>query len=89
LTERLARLLEEWEGRRPEEKEGRAEPARELLVRLSAAAGSFNTNEIEEILGELERCRYEKHGDLVIRLREQAENLDYEAMHKQLEAFLG
>ncbi|MDR2433801.1 MAG: response regulator, partial [Treponema sp.] len=89
LTEGLGRLLEEWEEQRPEEeKEGRAAPERELLVRLSAAAGSFNSNEIEEALGELERCRYEKDGDLIIWLREQAENFDYDAMHKRLEEFL-
>jgi HPt (histidine-containing phosphotransfer) domain-containing protein len=89
LTERLARLLEEWEDHRPaEEKEDRAEPDRELLVRLSAVTGNFSSNETEEVLGELERYRYEKDGDLIIWLREQAENLDYDAMHKRLEEFL-
>jgi PAS domain S-box-containing protein len=89
LTERLRVLLEEWEAYRPEkEKESRAEPERELLVRLSAAAGSFNSNETEEALGELERYRYEKDGDLITWLREQAENFDYDAMHKRLEEFL-
>jgi HPt (histidine-containing phosphotransfer) domain-containing protein len=90
LTERLRVLLEEWKAYRPEgEKESRAEPDRGLLVRLSAAAGSFSSNETEEILGELERYRYEKDGNLITWLREQAENFDYDAMHKRLEEFLG
>jgi HPt (histidine-containing phosphotransfer) domain-containing protein len=90
LAEELRGLLEEWEAYRPEaEKESRAEPERELLIRLSAATGSFNSNETEEVLGELERCRYERDGELITWLREQAENFDYEAMHKRLEEFLG
>jgi HPt (histidine-containing phosphotransfer) domain-containing protein len=90
LTERLRELFEEREAYRPrEERESRAGPERELLVRLSAAAGSFNSNKTEEVLGELERYRYEKDGDLIARLREQAENFDYEAMHRDLEEFLG
>jgi hypothetical protein len=37
----------------------------------------------------LERYRYERGGDLILWLREQAENFDYEAMHKRLEETLG
>jgi signal transduction histidine kinase/DNA-binding NarL/FixJ family response regulator len=90
LTEGLGGLLEEWDASRPEgEKEWRAEPERELLVRLSAAAAEFNSRDTEEILEELERYRYERGEDLIRRLREQAENFDYEAIHKELEEFLG
>jgi CheY-like chemotaxis protein len=86
LTERLKALLEEWEaGLSPEVKEKREEPERALLARLSAAAGQFNANETEGILGELEQYRYEKGGDLILWLREQAENFDYDAIHKRLE----
>jgi HPt (histidine-containing phosphotransfer) domain-containing protein len=86
LTERLKALLEEWEGEGDaEEKERRPEPDRALLARLSAAAAEFSSNTVEEILGELERCRYEQGGELIAWLREQAENFDYEAMHKKLE----
>jgi signal transduction histidine kinase/DNA-binding NarL/FixJ family response regulator/HPt (histidine-containing phosphotransfer) domain-containing protein len=90
LTERLQTLLEEWDAERPdEEKEGRDEPDRELLARLSAATGEFNSNATEEILRELEQYRYERGEELVKWLREQAENFDYDAMHRRLEEFLG
>jgi HPt (histidine-containing phosphotransfer) domain-containing protein len=89
LTERLKALLAEWEsGLSPEAKERRGEPERALLARLSAATGQFNSNVTEEILGELERCRYERGEELILWLREQAENFDYDAMHKRLEKFL-
>jgi CheY-like chemotaxis protein len=89
LTERLKGLLDAWEaGLSPEAKEEREEPERALLVRLSAAAGQFHSTEIDEILGELERYHYERGSDLILWLREQAENFDYEAMRERLEKFL-
>jgi signal transduction histidine kinase/FixJ family two-component response regulator/HPt (histidine-containing phosphotransfer) domain-containing protein len=89
LTEGLKVLLAEWDAGRPgAEKERREEPDRELLARLSAAAGGFNANVTEEILGELERCRYDGGEELILWLRERAENFDYDAMHKRLEEFL-
>jgi CheY-like chemotaxis protein len=89
LTEGLRELLEGWEARLPEEeKERRGEPDRELLARLSAVTGEFNSNETEGVLGELEKYRYEKGEDLVLWLREQSENFDYDAMHRRLEEFL-
>jgi PAS domain S-box-containing protein len=90
LIEGLQGLLEEWEASRPaEEKERRTEPDRELLKRLSEATAAFNSNETEEALWELERYRYERGEELVRWLREQAENFDYEAIHKRLEALRG
>jgi CheY-like chemotaxis protein len=89
LTEGLKVLAAGWEARRPVvEKEGRKEPDRELLVRLSAAAGDFNSNEVEAVLGELEQRRYEEGEELIRWLREQAENFDYHALHNRLEEFL-
>jgi HPt (histidine-containing phosphotransfer) domain-containing protein len=89
LTGRLKTLLDEWDANRPEErKERRMEPDRELLRKLSEAAAAFNSNETEEILGKLEQYRYEREEDLIQRLREQAENFDYDAMHRRLEEFL-
>jgi signal transduction histidine kinase/CheY-like chemotaxis protein len=90
LAEGLREMVEGWEACRPKvEKERREEPERALLIRLSVTAGQFNTNETEEILEELERYRYERGEELILRLREQAENFDYEAMHERLEEFLG
>jgi CheY-like chemotaxis protein/anti-sigma regulatory factor (Ser/Thr protein kinase) len=89
LTERLSALLTEWEAGQPaKEKEARAEPDRELLKCLSEAAAEFNSNVIEEVLEELERYRYGTGEELVLRLREQAENFDYDAIRKRLEEFL-
>jgi CheY-like chemotaxis protein len=89
LTERLKVLLNEWETARPaEKKEHRAEPERELLIRLSAAAGEFNSNATEEILGKLEQYRYQEGQEFIAWLREQAGNFDYAAMHKGLTEFL-
>jgi signal transduction histidine kinase/FixJ family two-component response regulator/HPt (histidine-containing phosphotransfer) domain-containing protein len=89
LTERLKVLLDEWDASRPaEEKEQRAEPERALLVRLSAAAAEFNSNAVEEILGELGRYRYEQGQEFIEQLREKAENFDYDVMQKELTKFL-
>jgi signal transduction histidine kinase/FixJ family two-component response regulator/HPt (histidine-containing phosphotransfer) domain-containing protein len=90
LTEGLQKLLAQWElSRLTEHKERRGEPDRALLRRLSEAAASFNSNETEELLGELEQYRYERGGDFIQWLREQAENFDYDAMHNRLEELLG
>jgi CheY-like chemotaxis protein len=87
LAERLKVLVEGWEASLPGvEKDRRSEPDRELLARLSAAAGGFNSNEIGDILEKLEQYRYERGGDLIRWLREQAENFDYDAIHKRLDA---
>jgi signal transduction histidine kinase/DNA-binding response OmpR family regulator len=89
LTGHLKTLLDQWDAEQPpEEKEKRAEPDRGLLERLSAATGEFNSNITEEVLGELERYRYEKDDELILWLREQAENFDYDAIHKRLEEVL-
>ncbi|MDR1899224.1 MAG: hypothetical protein LBQ55_04375, partial [Treponema sp.] len=60
-------------------------PDRELLARLSGAAAGFNSNVVEEVLGELVQYRYQRGEELVTWLREQAENFDYEAMRERLE----
>jgi CheY-like chemotaxis protein len=90
LAESLQKLLDEWELNRPaEQKARRAEPDRALLRRWSEATAAFNSNETEDVLGELDQYRYERGGDFIQWLREQAENFDYDAMHKRLEELLG
>jgi hypothetical protein len=89
LTEGLKKLLDEWAASQPEEnKEGQAEPDRELLKRLSEATAAFNSNATEETLGKLEQYRYERGENLIRWLREQAENFDYDAIHNRLEIVL-
>jgi signal transduction histidine kinase/FixJ family two-component response regulator/HPt (histidine-containing phosphotransfer) domain-containing protein len=90
LTESLQKLLDQWELTRPAaQKEKRGEPDRALLRRLSEATASFNSNETEEALAELEQYSYERGGDFIQWLRDQAENFDYDAMHRRLEELLG
>jgi CheY-like chemotaxis protein/anti-sigma regulatory factor (Ser/Thr protein kinase) len=90
LIEGLKKLLDEWEAGRPvEKKEKRVEPDRELLKKLSGATAAFNSNETEETLENLEQYGYERGEELIRWLREQAENFDYDAMHKRLETLLG
>jgi PAS domain S-box-containing protein len=89
LTESIRELVEEWDTSRPgEARERLPQPDRELLKKLSEATGAFNSNETEEALGELERFHYEREDDFIRWLREEAENFDYEAMHKRLEEYL-
>jgi signal transduction histidine kinase/CheY-like chemotaxis protein len=87
LLDRLTALLAEWDSLHPAE-EKRAAPDRELLFRLSDAAGEFNSDKVEEILGELERYRYETGEDLIRQLREQAEGFDYNVMGRRLGEYL-
>jgi PAS domain S-box-containing protein len=89
LTGSLGILLHTWEESLPAQaKQRRREPDALLLSRLSSAAAGFNSNLTEQLLGELEQYQYEQGTQLVAWLREQAENFDYEAMHKKLEEFL-
>jgi signal transduction histidine kinase/CheY-like chemotaxis protein/HPt (histidine-containing phosphotransfer) domain-containing protein len=86
LLDNLGALLTEWDAAGPPEERGpRAEPDRELLISLSAAAVEFNSDRIEEILKELEKYRYERGGGLIRRLREQAELFDYGALRRILD----
>jgi signal transduction histidine kinase/CheY-like chemotaxis protein len=88
LTERLKVLLDKWKRDRPpeeKEKEQRAEPDQELLARLSEAAVECNATLTEGILEELEQYQYVRETELVEWLREQAENFDYDAIHKRLD----
>jgi hypothetical protein len=55
---------------------------------LNSAAAEFNSTVTEEALGELEQYQYERGEDLVAWLREQAENFDYDAMHRRLKEIL-
>jgi signal transduction histidine kinase/DNA-binding response OmpR family regulator len=86
VMENLKTLLGEWEtGRSAKEREPRSEPDRQTLDRLSAAAADINSDLIEEIIGDLEKYRYEREEELIRWLREQAENFEYEAIHRRLE----
>jgi hypothetical protein len=57
-----------------------------LLKNLLLASKSFMLPEMENIMTELESYRYQRDGDLIFWLREQVDNLEYEAIQKRLES---
>ena len=60
-------------------------PDSTLLSRLLAAAKRYKSTVMEEILEELESFEYESGGELVVWLREQIDNLEYDAICGRLE----
>jgi PAS domain S-box-containing protein len=83
--EALGDLLKKIEG------EGLAKPKvpipdGTLLDKLLEASKRFKPALMEEIMKELEGCEYESGGDLVSWLREQIDNLEYDAIREKLES---
>jgi CheY-like chemotaxis protein/nitrogen-specific signal transduction histidine kinase len=70
------------------EKENKDAPDAALLAKLLDAAGHFDFAAMDEILKELERCRYESGGELVTWLREQLDRLEYGEIQKRLEGLV-
>ncbi|MDR2503915.1 MAG: response regulator [Deltaproteobacteria bacterium] len=62
-----------------------AEPDPVLLRGMLEACVRFRLKEMEDILVELEKYQYATGADLVLWLREQTENLEYEAIRARLE----
>jgi PAS domain S-box-containing protein len=60
-------------------------PDQGLLGKLLEASKRFKSTVMEEVLTELEEYEYESGGDLVEWLREQIDNLEYDAIRKRLE----
>jgi signal transduction histidine kinase/CheY-like chemotaxis protein len=60
-------------------------PDPELLQKLADACKHYKANVMEEILEKLEHYRYESGADLIAWLREQMDNLEYDAIGKRLE----
>jgi hypothetical protein len=69
-------------------RERRPSPDGAAIRRIRAAAQRFKTSEMEEILTELERYDYESGGEIVPWIREQVDNLEYEAISDRLEGFV-
>ena len=57
-----------------------------LLSEFYAACKQYKSNQMEEILKKLEESQYESGGDLIQWLREQTDNLEYDAICERLEA---
>ncbi|MDR1587359.1 MAG: response regulator, partial [Treponema sp.] len=70
------------------EKQKAAAPDRALLEKLLDAARRFKPAIMEEVLAELEQWEYESGGDLVPWLREQIDNLEYDAVREKLESLV-
>jgi HPt (histidine-containing phosphotransfer) domain-containing protein len=67
------------------EKQKASAPDRILLEKLLDASKRFKPVIMEEVITELESFRYEAGGELVSWLREQLENLEYDAIRDRLE----
>jgi signal transduction histidine kinase/CheY-like chemotaxis protein/HPt (histidine-containing phosphotransfer) domain-containing protein len=63
-------------------------PDTALLKEMHAAALHYNVEEMRRIMDELESYSYVAGGDLVIWLREQTENLEYDVIAERLQKFV-
>jgi signal transduction histidine kinase/DNA-binding response OmpR family regulator len=62
-------------------------PHEALLKELLDASKRFKPVRMEEIIAELEEYEYESGDELVVWLREQLDNLEYDAIRERLEAY--
>jgi CheY-like chemotaxis protein len=85
--ERLGELLEAA-AKGGGEKQRAAAPDRALLERLLDAARRFKPAIMEDVMAELEQWDYESEGDLIPWLREQIDNLEYDAVRERLESVM-
>ena len=85
LLKNLGELLEGINNR-ADKKPLVPKPDEVLLAGLADACRHYRANTMEEILAKLEACRYETGGELVAWLREQADNLEYEAICERIES---
>ncbi|MDR1352964.1 MAG: hybrid sensor histidine kinase/response regulator, partial [Treponema sp.] len=70
------------------EKPKAAAPDKALLEKLLDASKRFKPAIMEEVLAELEKYGYESGEELIPWLREQIDNLEYEAVREKLESVL-
>jgi HPt (histidine-containing phosphotransfer) domain-containing protein len=83
----LARIRDFIEGPAKNEEAGRPKafaPDRQTLEKIFVACKQFDINAMDQHLMELEGIEYEYGGDLVTWLREQMDNLEYDAIKEQL-----
>jgi PAS domain S-box-containing protein len=78
----LLRSATEKEG----EKQKAAAPDPALLEKLLDASKRFKPAIMEDLMIELEGCEYESGGELIPWLREQIDNLEYDAVREKLES---
>ncbi|MDR0452839.1 MAG: response regulator [Treponema sp.] len=68
------------------EKKKAAAPDRGVLEKLLDASRRFKPAIMEDLVKELESCEYESGGELIPWLREQLDNLEYDAIKEKLES---
>jgi signal transduction histidine kinase/CheY-like chemotaxis protein/HPt (histidine-containing phosphotransfer) domain-containing protein len=83
--EKLLASAAEHSGAKPSAKS----PDAELLKQFLDACKQFKSSLMEEILDKIDAYQYESGGDLVHWLREQMDNLEYDAMEQRLTEELG
>jgi HPt (histidine-containing phosphotransfer) domain-containing protein len=83
--EELLKSVEEHSAAKP----GAKSPDTELLRQFLDACKQFKSSLMEELLEKIDAFEYESGGDLVQWLREQMDNLEYDAMEQRLTEELG
>jgi signal transduction histidine kinase/DNA-binding NarL/FixJ family response regulator len=69
-------------------KPAKPEPDRALLLKLLDASRRYKSSLLEEVIAELDQYQYTEDGGLAAWLKDQTENLEYEAVTKKLEELL-
>jgi CheY-like chemotaxis protein/HPt (histidine-containing phosphotransfer) domain-containing protein len=64
------------------------EPDPRLLKKILEASKRYRLEDMENALANLEKCSYESSEDLIVWLREQTDNLEYDLVRERLEQFL-
>ncbi|MDR2500514.1 MAG: response regulator [Treponema sp.] len=88
LAQNLREALQRLAGQQEEPKPQAEAPDMVLLQKLAGACKAYKASLMEHLLKELEQYNYTSGNDLVAWLREQADNLEYEAIWKRLEGLL-
>jgi hypothetical protein len=60
------------------------QPDTDILREIMEACNHYKVNKMEEMLEKLETHQYESGGDLITWLREQMDNLEYDAIKQRL-----
>jgi signal transduction histidine kinase/CheY-like chemotaxis protein len=84
LLAALEAVLREAEERKAAKPKASA-PDEGMLTKLLNEARRYQASAMEETLAEIESYEYERGGELVVWLRDQLDNLEYEAIQKRLE----
>jgi PAS domain S-box-containing protein len=87
--EGLKKLLESAAEEKGNDKRKAAAPDSALLEKLLDASKRFKPAIMEGVMAELESCEYESGGELIPWLREQIDNLEYDAVREKLESIAG